>query len=325
MKAKSKVSLFEIRNWGDFHDVEIILENLHKDEQTEKNPGPPPKTVSDQLFDGLKPPLKASAEENKSTTAKNSSKLTCHTCNFTSDTLEAFRDHYKCEWHQMNLKLQQKGKPPICELEFRRISEIDSSISCSDLDYASSDEDSQTFSSKQTPASLFNFPSSQILLKSSSSQLYFSVYRTILSERSKSTLSSAPSQVLPAHIRHFFSNFRIAPSHEMSEAKPQVIWGIFMCSSGHFAGGFFEQGNLIASKTFHRYVVRKKRGTSQSFHDNSTGGKAKSAGASLRRYNEAAFKEDILAQFTSWQNLFSACTHIFVSSPGRNENSLFSA
>jgi Bacteroidetes VLRF1 release factor len=48
--------------------------------------------------------------------------------------------------------------------------------------------------------------------------------------------------------------------------------------------------NVLQHKTFHRYVVRAKRGTSQNQHDNK-GKAAKSAGATLRRYNEAAFKQ----------------------------------
>lgn len=42
-------------------------------------------------------------------------------------------------------------------------------------------------------------------------------------------------------------------------------------------------------KTFHRYTVRARRGTAQGLRDSQTPGSApRSAGASLRRYNEAA-------------------------------------
>ncbi len=47
---------------------------------------------------------------------------------------------------------------------------------------------------------------------------------------------------------------------------------------------------VVVHKTFHRYVVRAKRGTVQSQHDN-TGKYAKSAGACIRRSQEAAFKD----------------------------------
>jgi hypothetical protein len=47
---------------------------------------------------------------------------------------------------------------------------------------------------------------------------------------------------------------------------------------------------MILHKTFHRYVVRAKRGTAQGTRD-SQGNAPKSAGASIRRYNETALKE----------------------------------
>ena len=47
---------------------------------------------------------------------------------------------------------------------------------------------------------------------------------------------------------------------------------------------------ILKHKTFHRYVVRAKRGTTQSTQDNK-GQAAKSAGATLRRYNESALKQ----------------------------------
>lgn len=52
---------------------------------------------------------------------------------------------------------------------------------------------------------------------------------------------------------------------------------------------FFRE-KLILHKTFHRYVVRAKRGTAQGTRD-SQGNAPKSAGASIRRYNETALKE----------------------------------
>ena len=52
----------------------------------------------------------------------------------------------------------------------------------------------------------------------------------------------------------------------------------------------FNSGDILAHKTFHRYVVRAKRGTAQGSRD-SQGSAPKSAGASLRRYNEAALTQ----------------------------------
>ena len=59
--------------------------------------------------------------------------------------------------------------------------------------------------------------------------------------------------------------------------------------------------SVLCHKTFHRYVVRAKRGTCQSSHDSKGGSAPKSAGASLRRHNEAA-----LAQVTGFLLLMLA-------------------
>ena len=48
---------------------------------------------------------------------------------------------------------------------------------------------------------------------------------------------------------------------------------------------------VVDHKTFHRYTVRAKRGTAQSSRDQKGGIAPKSAGASLRRYNEAALAQ----------------------------------
>lgn len=46
-------------------------------------------------------------------------------------------------------------------------------------------------------------------------------------------------------------------------------------------------GEPIVHKTFHSYTVRAKQGFAQ--NSRTTGNHAKSAGASLRKYNEASF------------------------------------
>ena len=53
-------------------------------------------------------------------------------------------------------------------------------------------------------------------------------------------------------------------------------------------------------KTFHRYVVRQKQGGVQSSKD-SAGRAPKSAGASLRRYNENALSKDIKVKSTTFR------------------------
>lgn len=63
-----------------------------------------------------------------------------------------------------------------------------------------------------------------------------------------------------------------------------------MLGGGHFAGCVFKGSEPILHKTFHCYTVRQGQGGSQSSRDNkSATSQPKSAGASLRRYNETAY------------------------------------
>ena len=70
-------------------------------------------------------------------------------------------------------------------------------------------------------------------------------------------------------------------------------WAVVMLGGGHFAAAIYNGADITHHKTFHSYTVRAKQGGSQSSRDNKSGGGShpKSAGASLRRYNEAAFAE----------------------------------
>lgn len=77
-------------------------------------------------------------------------------------------------------------------------------------------------------------------------------------------------------------------------------WLIFLCGGGYFAAGLFDnaQGIPLAHKAIHRYTVRKGQGGSQSLKDLSK--HCRSAGSSLRRYNEAALVSDIIQTFNTF-------------------------
>lgn len=64
-----------------------------------------------------------------------------------------------------------------------------------------------------------------------------------------------------------------------------------MAAGGHFAIALFERNKILQHKTFHKYIIRAKQGTAQSAHDQKSGGKAKSAGANLRRQNMLHLKQ----------------------------------
>lgn len=82
---------------------------------------------------------------------------------------------------------------------------------------------------------------------------------------------------------------------------------------------------MIVHKTFHRYVVRAKRGGVQSQHD-STGKHAKSAGANIRRSLEAMFRDEIRSLIgTDWKDEINQCSCVFIRVPQYNKSVLISS
>lgn len=97
-------------------------------------------------------------------------------------------------------------------------------------------------------------------------------------------------------------------------------WVILLCHGGYFAGVVFDGGKLVAHKTVHRYITRRKAGQRQSTRDR-TGKKAKSAGANIRRWNEAKHEEEIRDLLTiEWREQLDSADVIFLHAPGRNKN-----
>ena len=102
------------------------------------------------------------------------------------------------------------------------------------------------------------------------------------------------------------------------------LWVVLSVQAGRFAGGVFQRGVLIDHKTFSRYTTRKKQGGSQSNADSGGGGKAKSAGATLRRYNEAALHQEIQELLVEeWSIYLEECEHIFISCGHSSSKLLF--
>jgi len=95
------------------------------------------------------------------------------------------------------------------------------------------------------------------------------------------------------------------------------MWAVLLCTASHFGGAIFEKGEVIAHKTFARYVVRQKQGKRQSTMDSQSGFNHRSAGASLRRYNEKRLKEEIRKLISeTWHYELRKCDIIFLHAPG---------
>jgi Bacteroidetes VLRF1 release factor len=115
---------------------------------------------------------------------------------------------------------------------------------------------------------------------------------------------------------------------------------LMMIGGGHFAaviaslvpkvlknhqGQEERQIDVIASKSFHRYTTRRKQGGSQSANDSTRSrGNAQSAGASLRRYNEAALQKEVRELLASWKERLASADLIFIRATGSaNRRTLF--
>ncbi|KAK4950551.1 hypothetical protein LTR66_013937, partial [Elasticomyces elasticus] len=72
---------------------------------------------------------------------------------------------------------------------------------------------------------------------------------------------------------------------------------------------------VIAHKTFHRYTTRRKQGGAQSSNDNSKGN-AHSAGAGIRRYNEAALEKEVRELLQEWKEGIETSELWFVRATG---------
>lgn len=122
---------------------------------------------------------------------------------------------------------------------------------------------------------------------------------------------------------------------------PLRMWTVLLLGGGHFAASVIAlnphvttyQGKqrgganapredrsliLLAHKAFHRYTTRRKQGGGQAAQD-ATGRFAKSAGAQLRRYNEAALGDDVrgLLDSPGWRELISRSEKIWIRAGAR--------
>eukprot|EP00118_Oscarella_pearsei_P016354 m.155117 g.155117 ORF g.155117 m.155117 type:complete len:673 (+) comp38658_c0_seq8:12-2030(+) len=235
-----------------------------------------------------RPPLFAASKRQDPSTSSRA----CSACLVEFLNREHQVQHYKLDWHRLNIKKKLRGLLPVAEDEFEKISGDVSSISGSGSEN-SSDSEQESYG---RPSPVFHqIASRQYFITTDKS--VFSVYKCAL------------NQISP-------HNFEISDC---------PMWIIVMLSGGHFAGAVFERDQVIKHKTFHRYTVRAKRGTAQSARDSQQGGnQPKSAGASLRRYNEAALSEDIRELFREWSSYVEKCDAIYVKAPGRNKNVFFS-
>ncbi|XP_076666695.1 tRNA endonuclease ANKZF1 [Andrena cerasifolii] len=257
-----------------------------------------------------------------------SDSLSCSFCNTVFEDKAQQRLHYKLDWHRYNLKQRLNGLKPISEDKFSLLADEGdvSSLSGSDVE---SENEEDTYLSEAG-----NSPSGQCESKSSISK------NKKVEKQAKDVESNSDSSdteccddttkekkletLLVAASRHskvFFENddgnifsiYRclLHNKKEIPEVDNEMIahaldsgrkttWTVIMIGGGHFAAAVFQDGEPIVHKTFHFYTVRAKQGFAQSSRTMTN--HAKSAGASLRRYNEASLLQHVQDILESWSS-----------------------
>ncbi|XP_030658271.1 ankyrin repeat and zinc finger domain-containing protein 1 isoform X2 [Nomascus leucogenys] len=207
-----------------------------------------------------------------------SEKLFCSTCDQTFQNHQEQREHYKLDWHRFNLKQRLKDKPLLSALDFEKQSSTGdlSSISGSEDSDSASEEDLQTLDWERATFEKFSRPQGfyphRVLFQNAQGQFLYA-YRCVL----------GPHQDPPEEAELLLQNLQ-------SRGPRDCV--VLMAAAGHFAGAIFQGRGVVTHKTFHRYTVRAKRGTAQGLRD-ARGGPSRSAGANLRRYNEATLYKDV--------------------------------
>lgn len=88
-------------------------------------------------------------------------------------------------------------------------------------------------------------------------------------------------------------------------ATCNIFWKRYKIQPNYLC--LFRRKEVLQHKTFHRYTVRAKRGTAQGLRDSLNRSHApKSAGAALRRYNEAALVK-VRVFFVNIHIYFASC------------------
>ena len=291
-----------------------------------------------------------------------SSSISCSLCGATFQNPEDQRRHIRSDWHGYNLKQKIRGLKVVNEIKFDKlVEELDESISGSDS--SESDEEEEGKAKDTTLSALLKRQaklhneddpeaSSKLRKRGSgkSPLIWFStsllpsntslgIYRALFTEIEQQE-SMIVETLRKKQLRHVQA--RPVPNGNGGVPLPSSPNGpsIFLCmiGGGHFAAmvvsltpkvgkkanGIEErQAIVLAHKTFHRYTTRRKQGGSQSANDSAKGA-AHSAGAGIRRYNEAALETEVRALLGEWKSLIDGCELLFVRATGTtNRRTLF--
>ncbi|XP_045498624.1 ankyrin repeat and zinc finger domain-containing protein 1-like isoform X1 [Colias croceus] len=211
--------------------------------------------------------------------------------------------HYKHHWHTHNLKRKLFGKSALSLGQFNSRQDDNSSVSGSD---------SETESTNSKPASdLFAAATRhcKAFFTNKTGQV-FCIYRCILHHKKEELSSDGEGYAWVERCQRL-----TIPGYQR--------WAVLMVSGGHFAGAIFSGAVPVVHKTHHSYVTRRGQGQAQSARDQH-GNMPRSAGASLRRYNQAAFLEHVQEIISGWSEDLIGCSLVLYRAVGStNQAALF--
>ncbi|RMC18630.1 hypothetical protein DUI87_04525 [Hirundo rustica rustica] len=273
-------------------------------------------------------PAAPSCEEKAHGVAEVPEKMCCLTCGQVFGSREEQTEHYRLDWHRFNLKQRLLGRrtlPAEVFEEKTRTGDV-SSISGSDSDSSDASSESELLPSVSDAPRISQIPRShKVLLRNAKGQL-ISAYRCVLVTGKASHSPAVGERDSRKGVSVYQGDIEepVELTASLQSLSASTCWVVLMMGGGHFAGAVFRGLEVQEHKTFHRYTVRARRGTAQGLRDAQTPGSApRSAGASLRRYNEAALLKDIQDLLAAWAQHLDEAQRIFLRAPRHNRALLF--
>ena len=266
-------------------------------------------------------PDEQSHEDVMSTQAVVGTRFTCRVCGYEFNTLEEQHIHFKTPLHVVNLKRSLVGLESVNEEEDEDsddevfpdydeqfIDHILDDICCKKLS-----NESVAYSEGCARKKYDNKRGSLVLFRRYNSMWEMSISSAVfglsLESPSNPCETQDPWTILRKSLRIFHHG-------------EKLLSCVLVLRAGKFAGAVFEGRKCILHKVFRRYTVRAKAGGGQSSFD-SSGRRAKSAGATLRRYGEQALKEDIQELLLSWLPYLQSSVVIFTAIPKTMKHYVF--
>ncbi|KAI9224398.1 hypothetical protein BC828DRAFT_402291 [Blastocladiella britannica] len=245
----------------------------------------------------------------------------CHVCAQKFGDLFEQRDHFRGAWHVGNLQRKMRGEPAIAREQFESATPSSGAAvpagtapplvvdSEDDADKSESDLD-------MSPTALPAFGGEDDHDEAGPSGPKSHIARVLVGFR----LTTHPTTLLTAQRAYFSPLLPAAPTPAQlcdtlrASVAPAHKVVYLMLGGGHFSGAVFAGEKCVVHTSVHRYTTRRKQGGSQSAQDGVR--HAKSAGAQLRRYNEAALAKDVWDTMAAWQAHLDAATIVYVVAPG---------